>query len=163
MYIWRTYVSSKLWILLSKEWKLKGNLQSVGNQVDPADIFSSSDIWLLGLDINISSVVEFQRSWVLKSKILAQESKCSKEILIPTTLNYLWSSVVSKNQSFQSWFSCSYTIFGAKFEISGTNWVEKNTHIYLFYLWFKNKRVWAEKIGKKWKNSIKPKSCRQLP
>ena len=96
MYIWRTYVSSKLWILLSKEWKLKGNLQSVGNQVDPADIFSSSDIWLLGLDINISSVVEFQRWWVLKSKILAQESTCSKEILIPTTLNYLWSSVVFK-------------------------------------------------------------------
>ena len=29
----------------------------------------------------------------------------------------------------------------------------KNTHIYFFYSWFKNKRVWAEKIGKKQKNS----------
>ena len=25
----------------------------------------------------------------------------------------------------------------------------KNTHIYFFYFWFKNKRVWAEKIRKK--------------
>ena len=28
----------------------------------------------------------------------------------------------------------------------------KNTHIIFFYFWFKNKRVWAEKIGKKQKN-----------
>ena len=42
---------------------------------------------------NISSVVEFQRWWVLKRKIFAQESTCSKKILIPTTLNYLWFSV----------------------------------------------------------------------
>ena len=49
---------------------------------------------------NISSVVEFQKWWVLKSKLFAQKSTSSKEILIPTTLNYLWSSVVSKNQSF---------------------------------------------------------------
>ena len=32
--------------------------------------------------------------WVLRSKIFAQESTCSKEILIPTTLNYLGFSVV---------------------------------------------------------------------
>ena len=38
----------------------------------------------------------------------------------------------------------------------------KNTHIYFFYFWFKNKRVWAEKIGKKRKKFQKPKSCRQL-
>ena len=49
---------------------------------------------------NISLVVEFQRWWVLKSKIFAQESSCSKEILILTTLNYLWSWVATKNQSF---------------------------------------------------------------
>ena len=29
----------------------------------------------------------------------------------------------------------------------------KNTHIYFFYFWFKKKQVWAEKIGKKRKNS----------
>ena len=29
----------------------------------------------------------------------------------------------------------------------------KNTHMYFFYFWFKNKQVWAEKIGKKQKNS----------
>ena len=33
----------------------------------------------------------------------------------------------------------------------------KNTHIYFFYLRFKNKRVWAEEIGKKLKNSQKLK------
>ena len=38
------------------------------------------------LFINISLVVEFQRWWDLKSKLFAQESTCSKEILIPTTL-----------------------------------------------------------------------------
>ena len=43
---------------------------------------------------NVSSVVEFQRWWVLKSKLFAQESTYSKEILIPTTLNHLWFSVV---------------------------------------------------------------------
>ena len=42
-----------------------------------------------GLSISISSVVEFQRWWVLKSKLFAQKSTCSKEILIPTTLNHL--------------------------------------------------------------------------
>ena len=47
-----------------------------------------------GCTVNISLVVEFQRWWVLKSKLFAQESTCSKEILMPTSLNYLWSSVV---------------------------------------------------------------------
>ena len=39
----------------------------------------------------------------------------------------------------------------------------KNTHIFFFYFLFKNKRVWAEKIGKKPKKFQKPKSCSQLP
>ena len=43
---------------------------------------------------NVSSVVEFQRWWVLKIKLFAQESTCSKEILIPTTLNQLLFLVV---------------------------------------------------------------------
>ena len=38
-------------------------------------------------NIDISSVVEFQRWWVLKSKLFAQESTCSKEILMPTSLS----------------------------------------------------------------------------
>ena len=44
-------------------------------------------VWLC---INISSVVALQRCWVLKSKLFAQESTCSKEILVPTTFNHLW-------------------------------------------------------------------------
>jgi hypothetical protein len=43
---------------------------------------------------NVSSVVAFQGWWVLKSKLFAQESTCSKEILISTSLNHLWFSVV---------------------------------------------------------------------
>ena len=34
------------------------------------------------VQFNISSVVEFQRWWVLKSKILGQESTCSKETIV---------------------------------------------------------------------------------
>ena len=60
---------------------------------------SSSNSSLVAI-FNISSVVEFQRWWVLKSKVFAQKSTWSKENLIPTTLNHLWFSVVSKNQSF---------------------------------------------------------------
>ena len=39
----------------------------------------------------------------------------------------------------------------------------KNTHIYFFYFWFKNKRVWAEKIGKKRKNSKNLKVAGNYP
>ena len=53
--------------------------------VQPSDMYS-----------NIRSVVEFQRWWILKSKLFAQKLTC----LIPTTLNHLWFSVDSKNQSF---------------------------------------------------------------
>ena len=59
-----------------------------------------------GLSINVSLVVEFQRWWVLKSKIFAQESTCSKEILVPTTLNYLWSSVVGVVKVDYFYFPC---------------------------------------------------------
>ena len=39
----------------------------------------------------------------------------------------------------------------------------KNTHIYFFYFWFKNKQVWAEKIGKKRKNSKSLKVAGNYP
>ena len=38
----------------------------------------------------------------------------------------------------------------------------KNTHICIFYFWFKTKQVWAEKLEKT-KKIQKLKSCRQLP
>ena len=49
---------------------------------------------LIYIQFNISSVVAFQRWWVLKNKLFAQELTCSKEILILATLNHLWLSVV---------------------------------------------------------------------
>ena len=60
---------------------------------------------------NISSVVEFQRWWVLKSKLFAQESTCLKEILISTSLNHLWFSVVGVKKADYLDFPCE------KFEI----------------------------------------------
>ena len=56
----------------------------------------SRNLFSYSLHNNISSVVEFQRCWVLKSKLPAQESTWSKEILIPTALNHLRFSVVLK-------------------------------------------------------------------
>ena len=40
---------------------------------------------------------------------------------------------------------------------------EKNTRIRIFYFWFKNKRVWAEKIGKKNKKSKNLKVAGNYP
>ena len=48
---------------------------------------------MVEMGTNVSSVVAFQGWWVLKSKLFAQESTCSKEILISTSLNHLWFSV----------------------------------------------------------------------
>ena len=60
---------------------------------------------------------------------------------------------LSKNQSFRR-LCHSSIIFGGNWD---THFVPKmsgkNTHIYFFYFSFKNKQVWAEKIGKKQKNS----------
>ena len=108
---------------------------------------------------NISSVVEFQRWWVLKSKLFAQKSTCSKEILIPTTLNHLWFSVDRKKSEFLKLIVLLLHYFGCQIWVQWHKLSGKNTYIFFFYFWFKNKQVWAEKIGKK----RKPKSFRQLP
>ena len=47
-------------------------------------------IVLLGEYYNISSIVEFQRWWVLKCKIFAQESTCPKDIVLKQSSNELW-------------------------------------------------------------------------
>ena len=39
----------------------------------------------------------------------------------------------------------------------------KNTHMCIFYFWFKNKQVWAEKIGKKRRNSKNLKVAGNYP
>ena len=88
---------------------------------------------------NISVVVEFQRCWVLKSKVFAQKSTWSNENLL-ITLNHLWFSVVSKKFWRRIWDQW-HKLIG------------KNTHIHFFYFWLKNKRVWAKKLGKERKNS----------
>ena len=50
--------------------------------------------------------------------------------------------------------------------LNGDQWHKisgNNTHIYFFYFWFKNKRVWTEKIGKKRKNSKNLKVAGNYP
>ena len=66
-------------------------LSPLGVLVQKTGIVLSYTVWLLN---SVSSVVEFTIWWVLKSKHFAQESTCWEGILIPTTLNYLWYSVV---------------------------------------------------------------------
>ena len=62
--------------------------------------FMSLDI----LDVSFSPL--FQRWWVLKSKLFAQKSTCSKEILIPASLNYVLMILSSlSTKSWLSWFS----------------------------------------------------------
>jgi hypothetical protein len=41
--------------------------------------------------------------------------------------------------------------------------VEKHPYMFLFYLWLKNKQVWAEKIGKKQINSKNLKVAGNYP
>ena len=53
-------------------------------------------------------------------------------------------------------------MFGAKFEISSTKWVEKTLIYIFFHFWFKNKQVWAEKTGNKQKNSKNLKVANNL-
>ena len=52
------------------------------------------------LYINVSSVVEFQRWWVLKSMLFAQESTCSKEIVLKQSCNELWFVKKCRNRTF---------------------------------------------------------------
>ena len=42
----------------------------------------------------------------------------------------------------------TWIIFDFKIEISGKNCMEKHPHIIVFYVWFKNKRVWTSLDGK---------------
>ena len=67
------------------------------------------------------------------------------------------------------WTESRKNIYGCFFPLNLCHWTKiwcqiwvqwhklsgKNTHIYFFYFRFKNKRVWAEKIRKKQKNSKK--------
>ena len=81
------------------------------------------------------------------------------QFLMPTTLNHLWFSVDSKNQSFLK-LIVSLTLFWVPNLSSVT---QIGTHIYFFYFWFKNKRVWAKKIGKNRKNSKNLKVAGNYP
>ena len=55
---------------------------------------------------NVSSVVEFKRWWVLKCKLFAQESTCSKEILLKQSYDELWFVKKCQNCTFKVNFLC---------------------------------------------------------
>ena len=67
-----------------------------------------------------------------------------------------------ENQSFLNWFFYSYIIFGAKFAISGTNWVEK-TPIYIFPTFGSTINEFERKNLEKFQKFQKPKSYKQFP
>ena len=53
------------------------------------------------LPTNISSVVESKRWWVLKYNIFAQESTCTKEIVLKQSCNDLWCVKKCQNCTFK--------------------------------------------------------------
>ena len=55
---------------------------------------------------NISSVVEFQRWWVLKSKIFSQESTYSREIFFKKSVDEFWFIKKCQNCTFKVNFQC---------------------------------------------------------
>ena len=60
----------------------------------------------LSVYINVSSVVEFQRWWVLKCKIFSQESTRSKENVLKKSCNELWFVKKCLNRTFKVNFLC---------------------------------------------------------
>ena len=58
------------------------------------------------LTLDIGSVVGFQRWWVLKGKIFAQESTWSKEIVLKQSCDELWFVKKCQNCTFKVNFLC---------------------------------------------------------
>ena len=56
--------------------------------------------------MNISSVVEFKRWWVLKSKIFGEESTYSREIFFKKFVDELWFIKKCQNCTFKVNFQC---------------------------------------------------------
>ena len=59
-----------------------GNLEMEARWAYITDISEQNEVSMVSMFSNISSVVEFQRWWVLKCKLFAQESTCSKETVV---------------------------------------------------------------------------------
>ena len=68
--------------------------------------FQSNKQFAKVIDTNVSSVVEFQRWWVLKCNSFFQESTCSKEIFLKQSCNKLWFVKKCRNCSFKVNFLC---------------------------------------------------------
>ena len=90
-------------------WK-KGKKTFQSLKVWPKTIYNSQIYSTLfesmTFSINISSVVEFQRWWVLKSKSFTQESTCSKEIVLKQSCDELWFVKKCRNCTFKVNFLC---------------------------------------------------------
>ena len=80
---------------------------------------------------NQITVVAFQPVQLAQAWFLQKNQMLQNGFLIFVTQRWHKASVACKNQSFLNWLFHSSIIFGAKFEISGTKWVEK-TPIYIF-------------------------------
>ena len=59
---------------------------------------------ILLVQSSVSSVMEFWRWWILKCKIFAQESTCSKEIVSKQSCSELWFVKKCRNYTFKATF-----------------------------------------------------------
>ena len=66
--------------------------------------FEFTQLYMLGMKLNISSVVEFQRWWVLKSKLFGQESTCHQGKIFKKILRVMTVCQKVPKSYFQSQF-----------------------------------------------------------
>ena len=98
-------------------------LQKKGNTPSRTRLFCFLFYIYMGVYISISSVVEFQRWWVLKSKVFGQESTYSKEIVVFYEYNELWFVKKCQNHTFNVDFLCqkSMELFWIFFSLMNIN------------------------------------------
>ena len=115
------------------------------------NIFCTHDIYFftvksenLEKQNNIMAWTPKRNYWISRIGLMGTLSSLQKSVvlkLIISFFHYFWC------QNWDQWHKMS----------------EKHTHVYFFNFWLKNKRVWLEKIGKKWTNSRNLKVAGNYP
>ena len=106
-----------------------------------------------GLLGNQIMVVAFQPVQLAKASFL-QKNQTLQNVFFDICNAEMAQSFSSLQKSeFLSWLFHSSITFWCQNQEQWHKMSGKNTNIHISYCWFKNKRVWAEKIGKKRKNS----------
>ena len=140
----------KLWFLNEKE-KLVLYLIFIGQKISYfrhyVHVRKSPD------DMNKSYI-----SHLAQASFLHKNQTLQNVFLISVTLRWHRATVACKIRVFKvDYYILPLFLVPKLWSVAQNEW--KNTHTTVYYFWFKNKRVWAEKK----KKFQKPKSCRQLP